>query len=92
MADASIVSVIWVRSGVCTFPVGGGMALGTICSKHALMEGWVGVTGRTGGRRAFKDAVHVTASTGYIDMSAGQFECREVMVEGCILPAGSGVA
>jgi hypothetical protein len=75
MTDATILSIIWVRSGVSALPVGGGMALGTIRSKHAFMEGWVGVTGRTGGRRALEDTVHVAASTGHIDMGSGQFEC-----------------
>jgi len=51
-----------------------------------------GVACETGGRRAFEDAVFVAASTRHIDMSAGQFERREIMVKGCILPAGSGVA
>jgi len=51
-----------------------------------------GVAGETGGRCALEDAVLVAASAGHIDMCTGQFESREIVVEGRILPAGSGVA
>jgi hypothetical protein len=46
----------------------------------------------TGRRRAFKDAVLMALTAIYIDMSARQFECRQIMVEGRRFPAGSGVA
>jgi hypothetical protein len=92
MIDPSIVFGIWVRPGVTALPVGGAMALCTIGSKHTAMEGRLGVTCGTVRRRAFKDAVLVALTAIYIDMSARQFECREIMVKGRRIPVVGGVA
>jgi hypothetical protein len=57
MTDASIIFVIWVRPGVSALPVGCAMALCTIGSKHAAVEGRLAVACGTVAGRAFVNAV-----------------------------------
>ena len=68
------------------------MASRAIGSKHAAVEGRFSVAGDTVAGCAFEDAILVALAAVHIEMSAGQLEGREIVVETCGFPACRGMA
>lgn len=92
MIDPAFVFESRVRPGVTSLPIAGAVALCTIGSKHAAMEGRLCMTSGTVRRCTFEDAVFVALTAIHIKMCTRQFEGREVVVECCRIPTGSRMA
>lgn len=81
-----------VWSGKCPRrPVGGRVTLGAIRAKCASVERWLTMTGSTIPCE-FELPRHMALHAIQQGMSAGQRECRGIVIEGNILPAGRHVA
>ncbi len=77
---------------ICSQPRKGGMAGVALLAEPPIMVIIFLVAGITGGRRALKNIIDVTGSTGYGCMRAGQFESRQAVVKAGIRPTGGCVA